>query len=50
MDRTIPEEKRTFGINRHRWEGDIKMDLQEVGWGAWIGSIWLRIWGSGGHL
>jgi hypothetical protein len=23
--------KRTFGIPRHRWEDNIKMDLQEVG-------------------
>jgi len=28
---------------RHRWEGNIKMDLQEVEWGAWTGWIWLRI-------
>jgi hypothetical protein len=27
----------------------IKMDLQEVGWGAWTGLIWLRI-GTGGGL
>jgi hypothetical protein len=26
------------------------MDLQEVGWGAWTGSIWLRIGTGGGHL
>jgi hypothetical protein len=25
------------------------MDLREVGWGAWTGSIWLRIW-TGGEL
>jgi hypothetical protein len=25
------------------------MDLQEVGWGAWTGFIWLRI-GTGGGL
>jgi hypothetical protein len=24
-------------------EDNIKMDLQEVGWGAWTGLIWLRI-------
>jgi hypothetical protein len=28
---------------------DIKMDLQEVGWGTWTGSMWLRI-GTGGGL
>ena len=27
---------------RHRWKGNIKMDLQEVGWGARTGLIWLR--------
>jgi hypothetical protein len=26
-----PEGKRTMGRHRHRWEGNIKMDLQEVG-------------------
>jgi len=29
-----PEGKRPFGRSRHRWEDNIKMDLQEVGWGA----------------
>jgi hypothetical protein len=33
MDLPVPEGKRPFGINRHKWEGDIKMDIQEVGWG-----------------
>jgi hypothetical protein len=32
----------------HRWEDNIKIDLQEVGWGAWTGLIWLRI-GKGGR-
>jgi len=33
-----PEEKRTFGRPRRRWEDNIKMDLQEVGLGGvdWI--------------
>jgi hypothetical protein len=26
-----PEEKRPLGRPRHRWEDNIKMDLQEVG-------------------
>jgi len=43
-----PGGKRQLGRPRHRW--NIKMDLQEVGWGeAWTGSIWLRI-GTGGAL
>jgi len=28
-----PEGKRPFGRYRRRWEDNIKMDLQEVGWG-----------------
>jgi hypothetical protein len=33
-----PERKRPLGRPRCRWEDNIKMDLQEVGWGgmAWI--------------
>ena len=33
-----PEGKRPLGRPRRRWEGDIKMDLQEVGRGGmdWI--------------
>jgi hypothetical protein len=31
-------------------EDNIKMDLQEVGWGAWTGLFWLRIWRSSGLL
>ena len=28
-----PEGKRPLGRARRRWEDDIKLDLQEVGWG-----------------
>jgi hypothetical protein len=42
-------EKRPLGKLKLRWEDNIKMDLQEVGWGAWTGWIWLRI-GTGGRL
>jgi hypothetical protein len=38
-----------LGRLRRRWEDNIKMDLQEVGWGAWTRLIWLRI-GTGGGL
>jgi hypothetical protein len=41
-----PEGKRPLGRPRRRWEDNIKMDLQEVGW---TGLIWLRI-GTGGGL
>jgi hypothetical protein len=44
-----PEGRRPLGRPRRRWENNIKMDLREVGWGVWTGSIWLRI-GTGGKL
>jgi hypothetical protein len=44
-----PEGRRPLGRPRHRWEGNIKMDLQEAGWGAWTGLSRLRI-GTGGGL
>jgi hypothetical protein len=28
-----PKRRRALGQPRHRWEDNIKMDLQEVGWG-----------------
>jgi hypothetical protein len=32
-----PEGRRPLARNRRRWEDNIKMDLQEVGWGMnWI--------------
>jgi len=38
------EGKRPFGRPRRRWNDNIKMYLQEVGWGgAWTGLIWRRI-------
>ena len=44
--------KRPLGIPRHKWEENIKMDLQEVGCGLGprTGLIWLRIGTGGGHL
>jgi hypothetical protein len=45
-----PEGRRPLGRSRHRWEDNIKMDPQEVRWGAWIGLIWLRIGAGGGLL
>jgi hypothetical protein len=44
-----PEGKRPLGRPRHRWEYNTKMDLQELGWGAWTRLNWLRIW-TGGRL
>jgi hypothetical protein len=44
-----PEGRRPLGRLRRKWEDDIIMDLQEVGWGTWTGLIRLRI-GTGGGL
>jgi hypothetical protein len=32
-----PEEKKLLGIPRRIWEYSIKMDIQEIGSGAWSG-------------
>jgi len=45
-----PEEKRPLVRPRRRWEDNIKMDLQEMGWGAWTELIWLGAGIGGGHL
>jgi hypothetical protein len=45
-----PEGRRPLERPRRRWEDNIKMDLQEVGRGAWTGLIWLRIGTDGGLL
>jgi hypothetical protein len=44
-----PEGKRSLGRPRRRWEHGIRMDLREIGFGAWIGFYWLRT-GTGGGL
>jgi hypothetical protein len=44
-----PEGRRPLETPKRGWEYNIKMHLQEVGWGAWIGLTWLRI-GTGGEL
>jgi hypothetical protein len=44
------EGKRPLGRPRRRWEDVIKMDLGQIGWGAWIGFTWLRIGIAGGLL
>jgi len=45
-----PGRKRPMGRSRRRWEDNIRMDLQEVGFGGMDGSNWLRIGTGGGHL
>jgi len=42
-----PKGKRPLGRLRRRWEDNIKMDLQEVGW---TGSSWLMIGTGGCHM
>jgi hypothetical protein len=44
-----PEGRRSLGRPRHRWDDNIKVDLREVGLGAWTGSILVRI-ETGGEL
>jgi len=44
-----PEAERPLGRHRHRWEDNIRTDLQEVGWGAWTELIWFMM-GTGGGL
>jgi hypothetical protein len=44
-----PEGRRPLGRPRRIWDDNIKMDLREIGFGMWIGLIWLRI-GTGGGL
>jgi len=44
------EGKKPLGRPRHRWEDNIKMNLQEVGCGDWTRSNWIRIERGGGHL
>jgi hypothetical protein len=38
-----PEWERPLGRPRRRWEANLKMDVQEVGFGAWSGLVWLSI-------
>jgi hypothetical protein len=45
-----PDGKGPLGKHRRRWNGNIKMDLQEVGCEEWTGSIWFRIGTGGGHF
>jgi hypothetical protein len=45
-----PEGKRPLERQRRRWEGGIKMDREEIGWGVWSGFTWLKIGTVGGIL
>ena len=39
---------RLHGMPRKRWEDNIKMNIQEIGGGRWIGLMRVRIWTNGG--
>jgi hypothetical protein len=45
-----PEGMRPLGRPRRRWEDNIAMNVQEVGWGAWSAMIWSRTRTGGGLL
>ena len=44
------EGRKLLGRPKRRWEDNIKIDLREVGWRAWNGSILLRTETNGGLL
>ena len=43
-----PEGMRALARTRRRREDNIKIDLQEVGWGTWTGLNWFRTETGGG--
>jgi len=45
-----PDRKRPFGRPRSKWEVNIKIVLQEVGWEELSGLLWLGIRKDGGRL
>jgi hypothetical protein len=45
-----PEGKRPLGRFRDIWQDIIKRDVEEEGWVAWTGLIWLRMGTNGGLL
>jgi hypothetical protein len=49
-ERRKSEGNRPLGRPRHKWEDNIKMDLQKVGCAAWTESSWPSIGIGGGHL
>jgi hypothetical protein len=42
-------ERTPLGRPRRKWEENIKIDLQDVGLGAWNGIFWLRTGTGGGR-
>jgi hypothetical protein len=46
----IPEGKRPLGRPTRRWEHDIQLNVQKVGWRGCSGLIWLRRGPGGGRF
>jgi hypothetical protein len=44
------ERESPLGRPKPRWEDNIKVDIQEVGYGVWTGLSWLRIGTGRGHV
>jgi hypothetical protein len=44
-----PDGRRPLVRSRRRWENNVKIDLRDLGWRAWPGSIWLWV-ETGGEL
>jgi len=42
-----PQGRRPTGRPKHRWEGDVKMDVEKYDGRKWTGLIWLRTGPSG---
>jgi hypothetical protein len=45
-----PDRKRPLGRPRSKWEDNIKIYLQEMGWEELTGLLWLRVGTVGGPL
>ena len=45
-----PERKKSLGRHKCTSEYNIKMDVQEIELGTWIGLIWLKVDAGGGLL
>jgi hypothetical protein len=39
----VKSEEKTLGKPRSRWEGNIRRDLREIGWGMWTECMGFRI-------
>jgi hypothetical protein len=37
------EEKRPMGSATHKWEDNIKLDIQTIGWNVWTGTSFVNM-------